>query len=312
MPIPPYDDLMLPILEALVDRAEHRFADLCDSIAQKMELTEEEKAELLPSGRHTKLKSRVGWAKTYLHKAGLLTLPRRGWVQLTARGGDALRDCGGTLGLAYLRRFPEFIEFERPAPQSVGNESQPASEAIEVESEPARELPPQLAIEEAYGRLNAQLKTKVLDALLASSPEFFERVVLDLLVAMGYGGSRQDAARHLGRSGDRGLDGVINQDRLGLDVVYVQAKRYTEGNVGGHEVDRFSAAIRRKKATKGVLITTSGFTKEALVAQKELDTRLVLIDGDRLAELMVEHGIGVSVEFTYVVRRLDSDYFADE
>lgn len=299
MPIPDYQTVMLPLLRLLADGEERSLREVRESIANEFALTEAEREELLPSGNSTYLANRVGWARTYLKKAGLLAYSRRGVLLITDAGSDTLSQNPKRIDVKFLERFPAFIEF-RSAKKD--------KSAIPPETENA--ITPEEALDTAYGRIRGDLEAELLDQIKASSPRFFEQLVIDLLVAMGYGGSRSDA-RAVGRSGDGGIDGIINEDRLGLDVVYVQAKRW-EGTVGRPEIQKFAGALQGHRARKGVFITTSSFTREAQEYRKTIEARIVLIDGAALVRLMVDHDLGVATSAAYYVKRIDSDYFSEE
>jgi restriction system protein len=306
MAIPDYQTVMLPLLRLAADGQDHRSRDAVETLAGEFELTPEERTELLPSGKQPVFNNRVGWANTYLKAAGLLEAPRRGVLRITQRGRDLLNDEIGRIDVSVLERYPEFVEFRgKRRPKS----TEPAdAEAIDVS--PSSQTPED-ALSNAYRSLRAELESELLEEIGRASPAFFEQLVVDLLVNMGYGGSRQDAGRAIGRSGDGGIDGIIDEDRLGLDVIYLQAKRW-EATVGRPEIQKFAGALQGHRARKGVFITTSSFSREALEYAGVIDTRIILIDGARLARLMVDHGVGVSTVGTYEIKRVDSDYFSEE
>lgn len=315
MATPDYQAFMAPLLELASDGSEHAIRDAYEAMAHHFGLTDEDRRELLPSGRQETYKNRVGWARTYLAKAGLLENTRRGHFRITDRGQVELRDHASELSTAYLRKYDEFVEFQTPTPgiqtdtasgenPSGGNSGPGAGITLEANATPEE------VVERAISELNAQLSGELLGALAASSPSFFERVVVELLVAMGYGGSRKEAGEIVGRSGDAGIDGIIKEDRLGLDAIYVQAKRW-EGSVGRPEIQKFVGALQGQRAHKGVFITTSRFTPDARDYARQVQTRVILIDGPDLARLMIEFGIGTSVVATYHVSRLDSDFFLE-
>lgn len=279
--------------------------DLAETLAEKFRLTPVERTELLPSGI-VKFVSRVGWAKTYLKQAGLVEQPARAMVRITGRGKEALRSIE-RIDNAYLSRFAEFRAFKdrsRPAqqPTHVPPSANLAAEAVT----------PQEALQQAFDELRGSLVNDVLDALLHASPAFFERAVVDLLRAMGYGGAVEDAGTLLGGPGDGGVDGAIKEDTLGLDTVYVQAKKWApERTVGDREIRDFIGALQLQRARKGVFFTTSDFTKSARDSATRSESRVVLINGKKLAELMVDYKVGVSVTSTLELKRLDSDYFEE-
>jgi restriction system protein len=308
MPVPDYQTLMLPVLR-LASEGEQRVADVVDRIADEFRLTEEERQALLPSGRQRVLHNRIHWAKFYMTKAGLIASPSRGRFIATKAGKDLLATKPERIDVSTLMREPGFREFYR-------NEGGAASSAVEDTSnglEKTKTTTPEEQIEAAYQALQVSLRADLLDRIGKNSPAFFEQLIVDLLVAMGYGGSHKNAATQLGRSGDGGVDGVINEDRLGLDRVYVQAKRYAAGNlVGRPDVQTFVGSLVGLGATKGVFVTTSTFSAQARDFVQHLSQRVVLLDGASLADLMIEHGIGVRTRRAIEFKRLDEDFFAED
>jgi len=304
MAIPDYETIMRPLLESCADGENHRVRDLAEVLAETFKLAPAERAELLPSGT-VKFVSRVGWAKTYLKQAGLLEQPGRAMVRITARGKEALHSAE-RIDNTYLSRFAEFRAFkDRSHTAQRPSDAASASAFEEV-------VTPQEALQQAFDELRGSLVNDVLDALLHASPAFFERAVVDLLRAMGYGGSVEDASALLGGPGDGGVDGAIKEDTLGLDTVYVQAKKWAEGRtVGDREIRDFIGALQLQRARKGVFFTTSDFTKSARDSATRSESRVVLINGKKLAELMVDYKVGVSVTSTLELKRLDSDYFEE-
>jgi len=306
MPIPDFQTIMLPLLVHLRDGREHANADTLDALGRHFSLTEAERAQLLPSGRQGIFINRVAWAKSHLKAAGLIESPGRGFYQIASRGLDVLNTNPNRVDLRLLKQFPEYIEF-RKAKREAGS-PQPSA-TLDTVGE-ADELTPEEQLEYGNQRVREQLASDLLEKLKAGSPSFFERVVVELLVAMGYGGSRQDAGQTVGRAADGGIDGVIKEDRLGLDLLYIQAKRWN-GVVGRPEIQKFAGALQGQRAKKGVFITTSDFTKEAVDYAAMIDSRIVLISGSRLTNLMIDHGIGVTTVASYEVKRIDSDYFEE-
>jgi restriction system protein len=303
MAIPDFQSIMLPLLRLMVDGQTYRMRDLVNMLADEFELSAEERSQLLPSGRDLSFRNRVAWARTYLSKAALLVRMGHGQYRISARGENVLAQSPKRIDIALLNQFPEFREFRQPNEKSDnGDRSVPAVE----ESRTPFEL-----LDQSYKDLRTQLARELLNEVKASPPSFFEKVVVDLLVAMGYGGSHSDAAQAVGRSGDGGIDGIIKEDKLGLDAVYIQAKRW-ENVVGRPLVQGFAGSLEGQRARKGVMITTSVFTHSAHEYVGLIEKRIVLIDGEQLAELMIDYGIGVSEVATYQVYRLDLDYFADE
>lgn len=302
MALPGYETLMLPLLRlaALDPAAEVATPEAARDLADQFQLTDSDRRALLPSGGTLVFASRVSWACTYLKKAGLLRAPRRGFFQITERGLEVLGSRPVKIDNEFLDRFEEFREF-RARPKKEGPR---ASQATGGASETPEEV-----IAGQFELQRKALATQLLDAVKSASPQFFERLVVTLLVKMGYGGSLQDAGSAVGRSGDGGIDGLIKEDKLGLDTIYIQAKRWDEKPVGSREIDQFAGALQKKKAHKGVFLTTSTFTRDALRSIAEYSSRLVLIDGPTLADLMIDHHVGVSVTTTYQLKRLDSDFF---
>jgi restriction system protein len=303
MPIPDYQTLMLPLLRFAVDGNEHTKREAVEVLATEFQLTPAERNELLASGQQAIFNNRVGWANSYLKKAGLLESSRRGALRITARGKQIHADNPARIDVKYLERFPEFVEF-RDA--SRNNRETTTTESVGI----ATEQTPEEALELAHQSLRLSLAQDILSRILSCSPTFFERLVVELLVKMGYGGSRRDAGERIGQSGDGGIDGIIKEDRLGLDTIYIQAKRW-QGSVGRPEIQKFVGALQGQRAKKGVFIITSTYTAEAIDYASRIDTRVVLIDGQLLANLMMDFDVGVSVSASYIVKRIDSDYFEE-
>ena len=303
MPIPDYQTLMLPLLRFAGDGNDYTTREAVEVLATEFQLTPAERSELLTSGQQAIFNNRVGWANSYLKKAGLLESPRRGTLRITARGEQILSDNPTRIDVKYLERFPEFIEF-RDA--SRNNRDTATTESVAVTTEQT----PEEALELAHQSLRISLAQDILSRILSCSPTFFERLVVELLVKMGYGGSRRDAGERIGQSGDGGIDGIIKEDRLGLDTIYIQAKRW-QGSVGRPEIQKFVGALQGQRAKKGVFITTSSYSAEAIDYASRIDTKVVLIDGKLLANLMMDFDVGVSVSASYIVKRIDSDYFEE-
>lgn len=308
--IPDYQSLMLPLLKMLQYDNEMQISEYTSALAEQFHLTEDECREMLPSGRQETFKNRAGWARTYLVKAGLLSGVSRGTVKITPLGKQILDSHPTRIDRNFLMKFESFQEFQR---KSVPESDRKASQVDETQNDgPAVVISdsddPMSRLESAYAELRTLLADELLDTVKTSSPEFFESLVVDLLVAMGYGGSRRDAGQAVGRSGDGGIDGIIKEDRLGLDVVYVQAKRW-DGSVGRPTVQEFAGSLDGYRARKGVLITTSRFTSDAQEYVDRIEKRIVLINGEQLAKYMIDFGIGVADVSTIHVRRIDQDYF---
>jgi restriction system protein len=301
MTIPDYQTLMLPLLELAADGKEHFLRDVIEKTADEFNLTEDERKELLPSGQQAIFTNRVAWARTYLKQAGLLEATRRGYFQITKRGKQVLAEQPTKIDVKYLEKFPEFLDFRTRKK----DKNDTASE------ERLGEETPEESLETAYQKVRQELAQELLRQIKQCSPLFFEKLVIDLLVKMGYGGTRRDAGKAIGKSGDGGIDGIIKEDRLGLDIIYIQAKRW-EGNVSRPEVQKFAGALQGQRAKKGIFITTSSFTQEAWDYVSRIDSKIVLIDGDLLAQFMLDHSVGVSTVATYEIKKVDSDYFSEE
>ena len=301
MPVPDYQTFMLPLLQLASDQKEHTLSEAYDTLAAQFTLTESERIDMLPSGRQSRFENRVGWARTYLKKAGLIESAGRGRFRITQRGLAVLKSKPANITKEFLTQFSEFREFQ--ARQNVRPEN--------GEEIGEHERTPDEVLDSAYQVLRRTLAQDLLDRIKGSSPRFFETVVVDLLLAMGYGGSGFDAGKIVGKSGEGGIDGIINEDKLGLDSIYVQAKRWS-GTVGRPTVQEFAGSLAGQKARKGVLITTSQFSSEAKEYTERLEMKIVLIDGEQLAQLMIEHGVGVADKQVYAVKRIDEDYFAEE
>ncbi|HLO16557.1 MAG TPA: restriction endonuclease [Anaerolineales bacterium] len=298
MAVPDFQTIMLPLLKAASDGQEHSGHEFLEQLAEYFQLGNEELNELLPSGKQTRFYNRVGWARTYLIKSKLLEMPKRSFYRITERGKEVLASNPSRIDMNYLKRFPEYIEFKEKE-----NERKEKEQIEEIE-----ESTPEEVLENAYQEIRETLAQEVLENVMACSPSFFERLVVELLVAMGYGGSRRDAARAVGQTGDEGIDGIIDEDRLGLDTIYVQAKKWAN-SVGRPEIQKFVGALAGKRAKKGIFITTSFFSLEAAKYASDIDTKVILIDGKRLAELMIDYNIGVNEVTIYKLKRIDSDYF---
>jgi restriction system protein len=307
MPVPKYDEMTLPILRILADGKEHSQSEIADKIAEQFHLTPEERAQRLPKVKATYLRHRLGWAGFRLRRAGLADSPRTGTLQITEQGRKFLATNPTQLRAKDFEQFPQWVSFTEET-RKQRREREDAITPSSLEERP--DETPEERIVAAFNELNETLVTELLTRLMNVDPFRFEQIVLDLLVAMGYGGSFKEAAAVTQKIGDEGIDGVINEDRLGLDVIYVQAKRW-KGNVGREAIQNFVGALAGKKASKGVFITTSAFNSNARVYVDNLPQTVILIDGRRLAELMIEHGIGVAEEHAYSVKKIDSDYFEE-
>ena len=303
MAIPDYQTIMLPLLKFAADRQNHSIQEAVDALADHFHLTEEELRELLPSGTQTVFRNRIGWAKSYMKQADLIEPAGRGLFQITQRGIEVLSQKPDRIDVKFLEQFPEFQEFRKrkkpppsPPPDPDGN----------------GDVTPEEALETAYENLKNELAAKLLQHIKKSPADLFERIVVDVLVKMGYGGSVKDAGQAVGKSGDEGIDGIIKEDKLVLDIIYIQAKKWDSTTVGRPEIQKFAGALQGKRANKGVFITTSNFSRDALDFVSKISTRIILIDGEQLARYMIEHNVGVSPVSTYELKRIDSDYFTDE
>jgi len=288
----------------LSDKKEHSLRECVELISKHFALSEDEKKTMLPSGNQLVIHNRTSWAKTYLMKAGLIESAKRGIINITERGINELNGNPTSINQKYLLKFPEFVEFKKRDKNENGNyESNDTSEVIHDT--------PEEIIENAHQQLNAELSNEILQKIKNCSPGFFERLVVDLLLKMGYGGSRKNAGQAIGQSGDEGIDGVISEDKLGLDNLYIQAKRW-DNTVGRPDIQKFVGALTGQRSRKGIFITTSSFSKDAYEYVQKIETKIVLIDGKTLASLMIDHNVGVSCISTYEIKKIDSDYFSDE
>jgi len=302
MPIPDYQTIMLPLLEFLSDQKEHSLREIIEQLTKKFALNDEERKQLLPSGLQSVFANRVAWAKTYLKKAGLLESPRRATFRITQRGLNVLKEKPKEIDVKFLGKFSEFVEF-RDSSRKGGAEVQNV-EKVNLQT-------PEESLENAFEKMREHLAQEVLSRVKSCSSLFFERLVVELLVKMGYGGSIKDAGQAVGKTGDGGIDGIIKEDRLGLDVIYLQAKRW-EGTIGRPEIQKFVGAIHGQRARKGVFITTSTFSSEALDYISKIESKIVLIDGTELSKLMIDFEIGVSKVANYEIKKIDSDFFESE
>jgi restriction system protein len=302
MAIPDFQSIMLPLLKLFGDEKEHSAHELFEQLAKDFSLTAEELNILLPSGKQPTFYNRVGWSRTYLAKSGLLEMTHRPFYRITEQGKQALKSKPARIDMKYLQQFPGYVEFRK---RETGQKSSPT---IEKTSEGMEQKTPEEILDDAYGEIRLNLAQELITLVKQSSPAFFEKLVVELLVKMGYGGSWQEAARAVGQTGDEGIDGIIDQDRLGLDTIYVQAKKWNSV-VTRPEIQKFVGALMGKKSRRGVFITTSTFSREAINYVSTIDYKIVLIDGPRLAELMIDNGIGVTEVSSFSLKRVDSDYF---
>ncbi len=303
MAVPDFQSFMLPLLQFAADDLEHNQREAKDALSRHFSITESDRREMLPSGRQTRFDNRIAWANVYLRKAGFLESTRRGHFRITGRGQEILQMNPDRIDVKFLTQNgdPEFCQFHRPSRQNE-NHDDPGIEAART---------PREIMDAGYQEMRRDLSGELLKRIKSSSPLFFEHLVVELLVAMGYGGSRKDAGEAVGGSGDGGVDGIIKEDRLGLDAIYLQAKRW-EGTVGRQVVQAFAGSLEGHRARKGVLITTSQFSPDALDYVTRIEKKIVLIDGEKLAELMIDFGVGVTIDVSYEIKRLDADYFEEE
>ena len=309
MAIPDYQRFFLPLLRYSANGEVHSLQEAYAAMVEYFQLSDDEIKAMLPSGKQAVYKNRIGWARTYLIKALLLKSPKRGFFTITDRGRELLGDNPEELQVKHLKAFPEFVQFHSPGSITTENKSKDIqSGRIEFYEKSST---PDEVFEQAYQEFRRSLASDLSSMVSNNSPEFFERLVVKLLVKMGYGGSIKDAGQAIGRSGDEGIDGIIKEDKLGLDVIYIQAKRWL-GSVGRPEIQKFVGALHGQRAKKGVFITTGSFTKDAQQYVASIDPKVVLIDGDRLVDLMIDYSMGVSVVEVYEIKRVDSDFFTED
>lgn len=310
MPIPDYETLMLPLLQYVKSQQEYRIREAVETLATKFDLTDEERKQLLPSGGTFVFHSRVSWASTYLKKAKLLESVGKGIIKITPRGLNLLDQNLEKITGEVLQQFPEFVDFQKPKREKIDELPNQTKSIAKQVAEPIEKTPEE-ALQDAYQTIINSLAAEILQTIKSCSPAFFEKLVVELLVKMSYGGTLQDAGRAIGGSGDGGIDGIIKEDRLGLDVIYLQAKRW-EGNVSRPEVQKFAGALQGQRARKGVFITTSDFSREAKEYVALIESKIILINGEELAQLMIDYDVGVSNATVYEIKKIDSDYFIEE
>jgi restriction system protein len=293
---------MLPLMRLCADGKEHAISETTDTLADQFKLTDDERKAVLPSGVQEVFRHRVAWAKSHLKMAGLLETPKRGIYKITERGLETVRKNPPLINLKYLYQFPEYMTFSKTHRER----SESADDADNGQTGT-----PEEAIESAHEKIRDSLAADILQKLKSCSPSFFERLVVEVIVKMGYGGTRQDAGKAIGKSGDGGIDGIIKEDKLGLDTIYIQAKRW-ENTVGRPEIQKFVGALTGQRAKKGLFISMSNYSNDAKDYVSRVDTKIVLIDGETLAQLMIDHNVGVSTIATYELKKIDSDYFTEE
>jgi restriction system protein len=302
MAVPDFQSFFKPILEIAADGKEHTIKEARDKVKAVMKLTDEDITEMLPSGTQSKFDNRLSWSVSYFVQAKVLERPRRAYFKVTDRGRELHKKNHEKIDVSVLKEYPEFLEFH-------SSKSSTSCNTHEVEL--STNLTPEEVLQQAYQSIRNDLANEILQKVKSNSPAYFENLVVDLLVAMGYGGSRADAGQSLGKSGDEGIDGIIKEDRLGLGVIYLQAKRW-EGTVGRPEIQKFVGALHGKRAKKGVFITTGRFSNDAMDYVATIDPKVILIDGRSMVEYMIDFNLGVSTATTYEIKRIDSDYFSEE
>lgn len=300
MPVPDFQSFFKPLLEIAADGLEHSLKEARSIISENMQLSEEDLKELLPSGNQTKFDNRVAWAKSYFIQAKVLESSKRGFFKITDRGRELLAQGHAKIDIKVLNQYSEFIKFHTAKLDKLGD-----PKPVETQDET-----PEESLQKAYEIIRSELIDGILTKIKNNSPKFFENLVVDLMIALGYGGSRSDAGRSIGQSGDEGIDGIIKEDKLGLDVIYIQAKRW-DGTVGRPEIHKFVGSLHGKHAKKGVFITTGKFSNEAMDYVENIEPKVILIDGLKLSELMIDHNLGVAVNAKYEIKRIDSDYFEE-
>lgn len=302
MSVPPFQEFFAPLLQFAADGEVHTVAETRDALARSMNVSEGDRNELVPSGSMSKFNNRIAWAKSYFVQARVLESPGRGKLKITDRGRELLDQNHASIDIPVLEQYAEFVAFRSDRK----NPAQKGTHTVSIEDET-----PEEALLRSYRSIRAELANELLRRIQENSPAFFETLVVDLMLAMGYGGSRADAGQALGKSGDEGIDGIIKEDRLGLDSIYLQAKRWGSP-IGRPEIQKFVGALHGKRARKGVFITTSSFTPDALAYVANIDPKVVLIDGRNLTELMIDNGLGVTTLASYELKRVDMDYFDAE
>lgn len=302
--IPDFQSIMLPLLKITGDKKEHTIQEVRDLLAKHFHLTEEERSELLSKSKQQRFNNRVGWARTYLGKGGLLEYGKVGSFMITDRGLKVLQEKPSKIDIKYLKRFPELLKFIKPSKKGKKTKDKEIELLLE-------EKTPEDLLEIGYEKYQEKLLSDLLEKVKQCNPNFFERLVVELLVNMGYGGSFEDAGKAIGKSGDEGIDGIIKEDKLGLDAIYIQAKRWTNP-VSRPDIQKFAGALLGKKAKKGVFITTSMFSESAIEYARNIENKIILIDGEQLTKYMVDNGVGVSEITSYKIKKIDLDYFTEE
>lgn len=304
MPIPDFQTIMLPLLKYCEDGQEHAFREAIESLSRHFQLSMEERQQMLPSGAQAVFDNRVGWAKAHLIKSGLLESPRRSFFKITDRGKAVLEENPPLINMTYLKQFPEYLEFAKPQGNSGKNQ-------VSVDEISESQATPEEILDASYQKIRSALAQELLLKIKASPPVFFERLVVELLVKMGYGGSLKDAGKATRLTNDEGIDGIIKEDKLGLDFIYIQAKRWNQQPVGRPDIQSFVGALDGQRANKGIFITTSRFADTAVEYVKTITKKVILMDGEELANYMIDYDLGVSTFATYALKKVDHDYFGD-
>ena len=302
--IPDFQSIMLPLLKITGDKKEHTIQEVRDLLAKHFNLSEEERSELLSKSKQQRFNNRVGWARTYLGKGGLLEYGKVGSFMITDRGLKVLQEKPSKIDVKYLKRFPELLKFIKPSKKGKKTKDKEIELLLE-------EKTPEDLLEIGYEKYQGKLLSDLLEKVKQCNPNFFERLVVELLVNMGYGGSFEDAGKAIGKSGDEGIDGIIKEDKLGLDAIYIQAKRWSNP-VSRPDIQKFAGALLGKKAKKGVFITTSLFSEGAIEYARNIENKIIPIDGEQLTKYMVDNGVGVSEITSYKIKKIDLDYFTEE
>jgi restriction system protein len=306
--IPDFQTITLPVLEIMSNEEEHLLQNLVTQISDKYNLTKKEREELVPSGAMSKIKNRTSWVLTHLKKSGLIYPIRRGVFKITEDGLNILKSKPERIDLKFLNKIPAYKNWKDTYKDYQKDTF--SSDRKDDDYEIVTDKTPDELLEYSHSQLREELAIELIEKIKECSPNFFEHLVVDLLIKMGYGGSKKEAGRVIGKSGDGGIDGIINEDKLGLDSIYIQAKRW-DNVVGRPQIQGFVGALAGQGAKKGIFITTSSFTKEAIEYLPKNDIKIVLIDGIKLAQLMIEHNVGVAIKINYEVKKVDSDYFEE-
>lgn len=301
MPVPDFQSFFKPLLDIASDGNEHTIREAREIIAKVFKLSDSDLEEKLPSGTQTTFENRVFWAKSFFVQAKVLESPKRGSFKITNRGFELLKQGHNRIDIRILNQYPEFKEF---------HSGKKTAKKETPEQENQFETPEEL-LQKSYLSLRNELGANILDRIKSNTPAFFEQLVVDLMVSMGYGGTREDASESIGKTGDEGIDGIIKEDRLGLDVIYLQAKRW-EGTVGRPEVQKFVGALHGQRAKKGVFITTGRFSNDAIDYIKNIDPKVILIDGEKLVNFMIDYNLGTTTSTIYEIKKIDSDYFTED